>query len=413
MSRPYEAEDIGKTESYAHPEKFDELFIRLRKENPVPWVESSYFRSFWALTKFADIVEIHSKPQIFSNEQPLLQPKAWEEARIKKYGRASFVHSLFQMNPPEHTAYRGLLQEWFTPQNVLKQKSVCEEITSEFITKMISQNGECDFVSTISRRYPMRVIMRSLGLPREDEELVLKLTGGIFSATDPDFFKAEDAVDIQVLNQQEFMDYFKKIVEEKKAHPQNDLSSLLANAKIGDKPIPEFELLSILTSLASAGHETTGGFLAGILLVFAQRPDIFKQLKSNLSLIPIAMEEFLRWVCPAKLTTKTALSDYEIRGKKIKKGDFIALCYQSACRDEESIPDPFTLQINRTPNRHIAFGSGVHTCLGQYMARLEVKTFLEQLLPRLESIELAGEFSYVQAPQVSTLKKLPIKYNMK
>lgn len=411
--QPYTPTDIAIPKSYAHPEKFDELFIHLRKENPIPWVESNLYRPFWAITKAVDFVEVLSKPQIFSSEQPLLQPKAWEEERLKKYGRLTFNRSLLQMDPPDHTAYRSILQPWFSPANVLTRKRECAAIAKEYMNILAAQNGECEYVSTIAKRFPLRMIMMFLKLPMEDEKLLLDLTSKIFAPEDPDIIKNPQRSDVQTESQQEFRNYFKEFVEQRKTHPQDDLSSHIANAKINGQPMPADEQLSIFTSLASAGHETSGAVISGSMLVFAQYPELLEQLKRQPTLIPRAVEELFRWICPPKISTRTALEDYKIRDRVIKKGDRIAVCFQSVNRDEELIEDPFRIRFDREPNRHLTFGSGPHMCLGMSLARLEITTLLEELVPRLESVELNGEFSYVQAFQVSGLKKLPIRFKMR
>lgn len=411
----YVPSDIATPQSYAHPEKIDELYTRLRKEQPVVWVESKIYRPFWALTKFADCLEVFSKPEIFNNvPQPAMVPKVWEDERMKTLGRPNAIRSLSTREPPEHTKYRNILQDWFKPASLLKLKSSIAKIAQEYIDKMASFNSECEFVSTISRDYALEIIMMTLGLPKKDSEFLLNLSIGVVAPSNkPEFYKNPEEVDIQILAADEMMKYFTNIVRERKTNPQNDLSSLIANATIDNQPIDEFNSATLCTSLLAAGHDSTGSILSGCMLVFAQHPHLLKKLKNDMTLIPSAIEEMLRWVSPGKVGIRTVVSDCTIRGQKIKAGERVGICPPSANRDEEAIEDPFTVRFDRKTNRHITFGHGIHVCLGQHLVRLEMSTLLEHLLPRLESVEVNGELSYNQSFTNGGLKTLPIKYKLK
>lgn len=407
-----EPEDIANPKAYADPKKLDELFIRLRRDNPVVWVEPKGFQPFWAITKFADIKEILLNPRVFkSNPQPLLQPKASEDERMKKYGRPSVVQTLIHMDPPNHQKYRDVAQSWIKQENFVKFKDSIRTNAKEYVNSLISFGGECEFVSTFAKVYPLRNIMMLLGLPRTDEEYLVGLTDRIFFPDDP-IIAQKYSGDVQGEAQEEMKQYFKKIIEDRRSNPKDDMLTLAANAKIDGQPIPELELLSILVSFATAGHDTTAGVIAGSVLAFAQYPEVLQQIKNNLTLIPTAVEEMIRWVAPARNAARTAAEDYEIRGHKIKAGQRVVLCLYSACRDEEQINDPFKIQVDRKPNNHLAFGFGSHTCLGQHFSRFETTIFFEELIPRLEWVQLNGEYTYTQALQVSRLRILPIKYKL-
>ncbi len=407
----YEPADIARPKSYAYPEKLDDLFIRLRKEDPIPWIESDVYRPFWAITKFSDIVEILSKPEIFhSGPQQVLIPKAWEEQRMKKLGRPSFVQSLIVKDPPDHAHYRKIFENFFNATNMTKLKSKIFELAKFHVNMMRSYKGECDFVSSISKLYPLRTIMMILGIQQNanDEQLILNGTSGYF----PETVVVDDNTDIQMQAQMKMFDYFKTILNDRIANPKEDLTSLVASAKINEMPLSEHEQLSIMLSFGTAGHDTTGYVIAGAMLVFAQHPELLQQLKKDRSLLPAAIEEMFRWTVPAKMTMRNVVQDYQIRGKVIKAGDRVGLCHQSANRDEESIKDPFEIRFDRRPNRHLTFGSGPHVCLGMHLSRLEVTTLFEELIPHLEFVEVNGKYSYAESPQISGLKMLPIKYKM-
>lgn len=409
----YKPEDVANPKCYAHPEKFDELFTRLRKENPVCWTEPDGFRPFWMITKFADLSEIDAKPDVFLHApQVILTPKKVEDELTKRYGVPYNDHSSIRMDPPEHGKYIALTREWFSPKKVQLQKEKTIAIANEYIDRMASLGGECDFVEQVSNLYTLRIILMILGVPQTDEEYLYRLTMEFHAPEDPDINLNKGRLDTAA-TAEKLKAYFKVLAMERKENPRDDLASIIAQSQIDGKPIAELELLSYYMQILNAGHKSTGGALAGFILVLTQHPEFLEQLKTNPALIPNAMEEMIRWTVPVKTFVRTAACDYELRGQKIKAGDRLLLCYQSACRDEEFIQDPFTIRFDRKPNRHLAFGSGPHACVGQHLARLELITFAELLLPRLESVALNGEPRYLESSLISGLKKLPIKYKMK
>ena len=170
--------------------------------------------------------------------------------------------------------------------------------------------------------------------------------------------------------------------------------------------------MSYYTIIATAGHDTTSSSTAGGILAMIQNPDQFLKLKKNPSLMPSAVEETIRWVTPVKNFFRTATKDYVIKDQKIKKNDSILLCYPSGNRDEDVFDDPFSFKVDRTPNRHLAFGHGAHLCLGKYLAKIEMEIFYEELFKKINKIELNGEPQWVKASFVSGLKSLPIKYTL-
>lgn len=408
----YKPEDIANPHCYAFPEKFDELFLRLRKENPVCWAEPEGYKPFWVITKFKDIAEIESKPDIFlCGPQAMLANIETEDFCTKKYGVPYPDRPLSRMDAPDHGEYRKLVRNWFSAENVIKYKERTIEITREVINSMVSLNGQCDFVKDVADIYTIRVIMMILGVPESEAEYMLKLSRGYLAEEDKvaniDNENIGTAQTVEKMNS-----YFRDVIKDRKLHPKNDLVSIIANAEIFGKPMPEYEQLSLLRVFIMAGSKSTACVLAGVMLAFAQHPEILQKLKSDPKIIPNAAEEIIRWEVPTKHMMRTATIDYEIRGKKIKAGDRVYLSYQSACRDDEVIDDPFTLRIDRTPNRHLAFGTGPHACVGQYLARLNIITMIEQLVPCLEYVELNGKQTYLEGLIVAGIQKLPIKYKI-
>ena len=171
--------------------------------------------------------------------------------------------------------------------------------------------------------------------------------------------------------------------------------------------------MSYYVIIATAGHDTTSSSTAGGILALTENPEEFSKLKNNPDLMTSAVEETIRWVTPVKNFFRTATEDYHLKERKIKKDDSILLCYPSGNRDEDVFEDPFEFRVDRTPNRHLAFGYGAHLCLGKYLAKIEMEIFYEELFKKIDKIELNGDPEWVKASFVSGLKSLPIKYTLK
>jgi cytochrome P450 len=184
---------------------------------------------------------------------------------------------------------------------------------------------------------------------------------------------------------------------------------VLTHATLHGEPLPPRDLLGFFGILATAGHDTTSSAIAGGLLTLMQHPDQLQRLRDDPALVPGAVEEILRWITPVKSFLRTATQDVEIRGRRIAAGESVMLVYPSGNRDEDIFNNPHTFDVGRDPNRHLAFGTGVHFCLGAQLARLETRTFFAELVPRLYSIELAGEAQHVRTLLVGGLKHLPIR----
>lgn len=304
-----------------------------------------------------------------------------------------------------------MTQAWFMPPNLKKLEAQVKALAKEYIDRMERFGGSCDFVPDVSVWYPLRVIMTILGVPPEDEPLMLKLTQEVFGSTDSEMSEKGDATLAETAA--EMFAYFRKITEDRRKNPRDDVASVIANATINGELISEYEALSYYVIVATAGHDTTSSTVAGGLLALMQNPEQFAKLRANPALLPGAIDEMIRWTTPVKHFFRTATVDYELRGKKIKAGDSLLMCYWSANRDEDVFDDPFSFRIDRTPNKHLAFGYGAHLCLGQHLAKMEIRALYEELLSRFDHIELTGEPSFVEATFVSGLKHLPIRYSMK
>jgi len=405
--------------AHADPARLYDAYGLLRKNDPVARAELPGFDPFHVVTRHADILEISRDNVAFpyGNYPSTLAPhQAVENGRAARAAGRPLLYTLVQMDEPDHMKYRALTQGWFMPQNLRKLEARVRELAREAVARMESLGGECDFVSEVALHFPLRVIMEILGVPREDEPRMLQLTQELFGATDPDL-RRRPADESEAARQQaiqavlaDFFNYFNALTESRRAEPLEDVASVIANAKIDGNAISAFDAVSYYLIISTAGHDTTSSSTAGALWALAERPGELAKLKQNLGLIPGLVDESIRWTTPVRHFMRSAAADTTVGGRPVAKDDWLMLCYPSGNRDETVFEDPLEFHVDRSPNRHLAFGYGAHMCLGQHLAKMEMRILWEELLPRLKSVELAGAAQLSEANFVNGPKKLPIRY---
>jgi cytochrome P450 len=258
------------------------------------------------------------------------------------------------------------------------------------------------------------MIVELLGVPPQDEWRILKLTNELFAGDDPDMKRVGDDPLSLFETIKDLYEYFDAMTEDRRRNPTEDLASYIANGKIDGEYLPFKELISYYIIVATAGHETTRTAMSGGLLALLQnRGELDKLTRNRSELMKLAVEEMIRWSTPVAQFCRTATREYVLRGKTIRTGDNLGLFYASANRDEEIFAEPNRFMVDRQPNRHLAFGTGPHMCLGNLLARMEMRIFFEQFLPRIESIELAGEPKFLRASFVHGVKHLPIRFKLR
>jgi cytochrome P450 len=404
------------------------VYTRLRREAPVHWCAPTGFRPFWAVTSHAEITIVSKANARFTNSQrTYLAPAEAEQWTLDTVGDTHLFRSLVDLDDPLHMKLRRLTHDWFLPANLRKLEPMIREVARAHVDHMASLGGACDFVNEVALFYPLRVIMRILGVPESDEPMMLRMTQEMFGAQDPDVVARSKLITESVGFQagsgnpqvdlfklaQEYFAYFGAITADRRANPRDDLSTIIANGMVDGEPIGEREAMSYYVITATAGHDTTSSTAAGGLEQLIRNPDQLARLAANLAEIPAAIEEMIRWVTPVKHFMRTAQEDCTLGGQAIKAGDGMCLFYWSGNRDEAVFADPFAFRADRSPNPQTAFGNGVHMCLGLHLARLELRILFEELLPRLARIELAGEPKNSVANFVSGLKTLPIRFSMR
>jgi cytochrome P450 len=399
-----------------HPDLYAEhgyphdLWTRLRREDPVHRWTRTEGLPFWMVTRHADIVTIGKRPDVFLNG-PRVTVSHQPEQRMDQ-----FPPTLIQMDPPKHGIYRQLVSKRFTPRYLKRMHADIERIGKEIVDALVEKadEGTCDFVREVSAPLPIAVIAWMLGVPREDWNLLFDWTNRTIGAADPEY--QEEGRTPQETARQAMTDtflYFSKLVEEKRKKPADDLVTIFANARVDGQLLPPMDVLAWCLIIVIAGNETTRNATTGGMLAFIEHPDELRRLQRDMSLVESAVEEVVRWTTPIIHFAREAASDFELRGRRIRKGDVLALFYPSANRDEEVFDDPFAFRIDRDPNPHLGFGVGEHFCLGSHVARLEMKIAYQQLLPRIEEVELAGPPERLHSSLVGGLKHLPIRYRLK
>jgi cytochrome P450 len=410
-------EAFAEPRTWTDPVALNRLLMRIRKTDPLPFVEAHDYAPFWLVSRHVDIMEVERNATRFINApRQALLPLSYEtNVRQAAGGKetSAFMRNLVLMDGAEHKAYREITQSYFTPKGLSAIVGEIELLAKEFIGRMDvgslgGSDGTIDFAE-VAMAFPLRVIMTMLDVPPADEPLMMRLTQQTLSSQDPEFQARGGARGAML----EMYAYFQRIIAEKRANPNDTLASVIANARIDGELLADRDVFGYFNIVATAGHDTTSYALTGGTLALIQHPEQLARLRADPSLMPLAVEEILRWTTPVKHFCRTAVEDCIVAGKAVKAGDLLLLSYPSASFDETIYDDPFTFRIDRKPNRHLAFGTGPHVCLGQYLARFELSSFFRELLARVEDIELAGTPRFVEGSFVGGVKYLPVQYRMR
>ncbi|KQH79362.1 cytochrome [Mycobacterium gordonae] len=398
---------LADPQAYTDEQRLHAALTRLRADAPVCRVEVPGYRPFWAITKYADVMDIERNNALFTNwPRPVLATIEGDELQA-----ASGVRTLIHLDDPQHRVVRAIGSDWFRPKAMRALKIRVDELARIYVDKMMAAGPECDFVQEVAVNFPLYVIMSLLGIPEADFPRMLKLTQELFGSDDSEYRRGTTAED-QLPALLDMFSYFNGVTAARRENPTEDLSSAIANARIDGEPLSDIETVSYYLIVATAGHDTTSATISGGLHALLENPDQLRRLRDDPGLMPRATEEMIRWVTPVRHFMRTAAADTMVRGVPIAAGESVLLSYVSANRDEDVFDDPFRFDVGREPNKHVAFGYGVHFCMGAALARMEVGSFFTELLPRLKSIELAGDPQLVAATFVGGLKHLPVRYSL-
>ena len=394
--------------TYRDPGLVDAIGVLLRREAPIQYVQRDDYRPFHVLARHADVMEVETHHQQWRNaEMPALLPSSLLEDRAR---RGQDLRTLVHLDDPAHQQQRSLVAASFLPRSLRRMDDRLAELARGSVDRMIELGGECDFANQIAFPFPLQVILSMLGLPDDDFPLMLRLTQEFFGSEDPDMAREGRPSKNEIL--QDFFDYYRGVIDDRRACPRDDLATVIATSTIDGEPNGLVEMLSHYFIISTAGHDTTSASLAGGLQALIEHPDQLERIQRDPSLVPGAVNEILRWVTPVKHFARTAAEPYELSGYSFSPGDIVMMAYPSANRDDEVFDDPFRFDVARSPNRHLSFGFGIHHCLGSTLAQLELRAFFGELLPRLRSIELLEAPSYAESIMVSGPKNLRIRYEV-
>jgi cytochrome P450 len=366
-------------------------YQRLREECPVAWADDH--GGFWTLTRHADVKEAARQPATFASGAPfIMMPNFGDQIPIS-------------LNPPEHVGYRRLLNRYFSAGAMAQLEPRIRGFVVEQLEPLLAA-GEGDVVSGFCQPLPARVLAALLNLPDAAYlELVEQIAGFERMGWDPGKVGAVIA--------EVFGNHIGRVVAERRSEPldpETDLLSGVMAAEVNGEPLPDDIVIQIGVQLIAAGHATTADALGGVMYRLATNPDIQMELRRHPEKIPTAVEEFLRIETPLPEIARDATQDVELHGRTIRAGDRVALNYGAANRDPEAFEHPTACIIERTPNDHLAFGSGIHKCLGAPVARLELRLALEEVLARTTEIELAGPGTQTTGLILTGFTNLPLRF---
>ena len=371
----------------------------LRRDDPVYWYESDRFDPAWLLTRYADVELVGRNSKLFLSSPRTVfhNPKGFRSPLV----------GLPQLDAPKHTLHRRAMQSWFTPKAIHGLEGRLAEIAKDVVDRIAATNS-CEFCSEVGAQLPLKMICEFLGIPEDEERIVWQLTQDVFAVADPDMARAASAQE----GVRNAMAFCADIGKSRRSTPTDDFASTLANAEIDGEQMTIQEIASHLMIMISAGHDTTASAINGGMLALIQHPEQLAKLKAQPELTESAVNEMLRYVTPTTSFVRTAAEDTEVGGVKIKAGDDLCIHFAAANRDEAVFENGQEFDIERKPNRHLAFGTGPHACIGQLLARIEMKALFDELIPRLENVQLDGDPEYVKAFWVTGLKTLPIRFEL-
>ena len=389
--------DLLDVETFAHGHPID-LYGDLRANSPVHRNAEANGPGFCALTRYADVFAVDHDFQNFSSEPTIMIPDSdvgmmFDDAKM-----------MLMMDPPQHTGFRKLIRAEFTRPAAAEKDNRLHELARQIVNEVI-ERGECDFVQDVAGEMPSYVIAELMGLPLDDGRELYKLTEIIHSA--PETLPENAARDAVF----KMFGYASEVIKAKRPKPTDDLASRLLHAEVEGRRLTDNEFLLFFLLLVDAGGDTTRNLLSAGLLALQQNPAqkawLMQDIPGRLS---SAREELLRYTSPVIYMRRTATRDTEVGGQKIAGGDKVVMYFGAANRDPAKFENPNSLDLSRTPNEHVAFGGGPHVCLGQHLARIEIDAILQQVLTRMEDIEIPSPPEWLASTFISGPKSMPIRF---
>ncbi|GGO12968.1 methyl-branched lipid omega-hydroxylase [Microbispora rosea subsp. aerata] len=408
--------DLANLDNFLDGETPWRMFDVLRAEEPVHWQdEGEHGSGFWSLTRHEDIVKADRDPETFTSMKFVnLEEVDDRQADIRR--------SILETDGPRHLTLRRLLQRDFTPRAVAGYEVFLRGLTAKTLDAALAK-GTFDFVKEVSADFPINVLARMLDVPEGDTQQLIDWGNRIIGNTDPDYAdvllhseESEKYRDLPFRSPAsiEVFEYGRELARQRRGGDGTDLVSRLVNQTPADgEPLTDRDFDNYFLLLVVAGNETTRHAISHSMKALIDNPEQLAKLRDNPDLMPVAVEEFLRWASPVYHFRRTATRDVELHGKKIAEGDKVVMWFASGNRDDRVFADPYRFDVTRENNDHITFGKGSpHFCLGNALARLEIRIMFEELLPRLADIRLAGDVRRVRSNFVNGIKELPVTVSL-
>ena len=374
-------------------------FERLRKEDPVHYQANHEFGPYWSVTKFNDIMAVDTNHQAFSSEKSITIGDPEEDFTMPMF---------IAMDPPKHDAQRKTVSPIVSPHNLMNLEPIIRQRAGEILdTLPIGQ--EFDWVDTVSIELTTMTLAILFDFPWEDRRKLTRWSDVATASVDSGIIESEDQRRAELY---ECVDYFTRLWDERiKGPPGNDLISMLAHGE-STRNMDRMEYLGNLILLIVGGNDTTRNTISGSILALNQNPDQYDKLRANPDLIPSMVSETIRWQTPLAYMRRTATQDVALNGKTIREGDKVLMWYVSGNRDEEVIANPNRYDIERERVRqHLSFGFGIHRCVGNRLAELQLKVIWEEILKRYPRVEVTGAPKRVYSSFVKGYERLPVIIN--
>ena len=386
-------------------------FAEIRKQEGLTWCTEPNGRGFWAVTRHKDIQTVSRDADTFSSAVgfTFMEDVDAEAMEIRR--------SIIETDPPQHMDLRKLMAPFFTPRKVKECEQMIREVVSKYLDDFVAA-GEGDWLTMVSKPIPIEVLCRVIGLPAEDIGFIIELTDHLVTGITVGELPMHAYGNTTELSLLPFnspaahalYEYGMQIRRDRIANPRDDLANILANGEVNGAPLSDTDYKNNFQTLVFAGNETTRTAMAHLALQWSQNPAEFAKVAADPSLIPGAIDEVLRVASPVIYMRRTATKDTELAGTAIKKGDKIVTWFASGNHDESVFADPNTFKADRKPTNHEAFGGGgVHTCLGAFLARLELRVLLDEMIKRNFTIESAGDIEYIKSNFVNGIEHMPMR----
>jgi cholest-4-en-3-one 26-monooxygenase len=388
-----------------------EWFEYLRQNAPVFHHDEPNGPGFWVFTRHEDVGILNRDWQTNSSENSrggvvqLEQPTPEEQVRLDEIGDAGRL--MLQMDPPDHTRHRKIVNRGFTPKSIRSLEDHLRSMAERIVDNALANGGECDFVVDVAAELPLEAIAEFLGVPFEDRHKLFEWSNSFIGADDPEYRLSEETV----MNAQiEMFMYADALGNDRRSNPQHDIASILVNSVVDGDQMTQMDFNQFFLLLSVAGNETTRNAISHGMAALLDHPEQYQMLVDDPSLMDNAIEEILRWASPVMFFRRNVTHDVEYGGQELKEGDKISLWYISANRDETVFDDPYTFDITRSQNPHIAFGGGgPHFCLGANLARMEMKLLFTELVTRAPRIDKLGEPVRLRSNFINGIKHLPVR----